>query len=295
MMTVAQGVSARIEGSVMRRCLVVFCLLAFVTPTSAQDFETPTLRGSSPFIPAPPQYTPWAGVYAGGQIGLASADMDLRNAFDSVRIFDPGNLFTAPLGSVSGWATFGQKVVRSTSYGAFVGYNTQWSDAIIGIEANYNRSSLFGSSSDSRCQINGNPSCSGAVTLGDGNAYNVNSIATASARITDYGTIRMRGAWAYENFLPFGTIGVAVARAEVIRTATANATPVDPLFGTAFVHTETDRQTRFTWGWSASAGVDYLIMPNVFVRGEYEFIQLNPVANVRLSVSTARIGGGLKF
>src|SRR5262245_53810415 len=214
MMTVAQGVSARIKGSVMRRCLVVFCLLAFVTPTNAQDFETPTLRGSSPFIPAAPKYTRWEGFYAGGQIGLDSADMDLRRTFNSSTIFDPSNLFTAPLGRVATWAAASQKVVRSTSYGAFAGYNTQWSDAVVGVELNYNRSSLFGSSTRSRCQVDGSPNCLPSVPLGDGNNYNVTTTAETSARITDYGTLRVRGGWAFGNFMPFGTAGIALARVE---------------------------------------------------------------------------------
>ncbi len=299
MMTVAQGVSARIKGSVMRRCLVALCLLAlcllaFVTQTQAQDFDVPTLRGTSPFIPASPKYTRWAGFYGGGQIGLSNSNMDFRDAFDSANIFDPGNQLTAPLGLVSTWGAFGQKNVRSTSYGGFVGYNVQFSEAVVGLEVNYNRTNAFGSASDTRCYSDTNPSCFGEISLG-GNDYNVNVTALASVNITDYGTFRGRAGWAYGNFLAYAIAGVAVARAEVIRTATADATPTPTSLGTAFVHTETERRTRFTWGYSLGVGVDYLIMPNVFVRGEYEYIKLNPLANINLSINTARVGVGLKF
>lgn len=292
MMTVAQGVSARIKGSVMRRCLIVFCLLAFATPTHAQDFEMPTLRGSSPFVPAPPQYTRWAGFYGGGQIGLSSSNMDFRHAFDSSNIFDPANQLTGQLGLVSGWGAFGQKNIQSASYGGFVGYNVQFTDVVVGVEVNYSHTNASGSASDSRCYSDANASCFGAISLG-GDDYNVDVTATASTRITDYGSFRGRAGWVYDNFLAYAIAGVAVARAEVTRTATANATPVAA--GTAFVQTETDRQTRFTWGYSLGVGVDYLIMPNVFVRGEYEYIRLNPVANINLSINTARVGVGAKF
>ena len=42
-------------------------------------------------------------------------------------------------------------------------------------------------------------------------------------------------------------------------------------------------------------GMDFLIMPHVFVRGEYEYIKLNSVADIKLSINTARAGLGFKF
>ncbi len=133
----------------------------------------------------------------GVRLATAFSNMDASNAFESVNIFDPNNPLTAPLGSVSTWSALGRKDVRAASYGGFVGYNTQWDDAIIGIDLNYNHSSLFGSWSSSRCYDETNLACFGAITLGDGNAYNVTVVATTSARITDYGTLRGRGAWVY--------------------------------------------------------------------------------------------------
>jgi outer membrane immunogenic protein len=185
--------------------------------------------------------------------------------------------------------------VRAASYGGFVGYNTQWDDAIIGIELNYNHSSLFGSWSSSRCYDETNLACFGAITLGDGNAYNATVVATTSARITDYGTLRGRGVWAYGNLLPYAFAGVALARAEVANAATVDATPTATSLGVAFVHTERDARTRFTWGYSLGVGIDFLVTPNVFLRGEYEYIKLNAVGGVELAINTARFGAGVKF
>jgi outer membrane immunogenic protein len=279
----------------MRRGLVVLCLLALMTQTNAQEFDVPTLRGTSPFIPVAPKYTRWDGVYVGGQVGYGMSNMDFRDAFDNVNIFDPNFQLTAPLGRVSSWASFGQKDVRAASYGGFIGYNAQFTDTVVGVELNLNGTSLFGSSSASRCYIDLNPACHASIVLGDGHAYDVNVNAAATARINGYGTLRARAGWAYENFLPYATAGVVVARAEVTRTATADATPTPTSTGTAFVRTETDRQTRFAWGWSAGVGLDYLIMRNVFLRGEYEYIKLNPVGHIELSINTVRAGAGVRF
>ena len=39
-------------------------------------------------------------------------------------------------------------------------------------------------------------------------------------RITDYGAARLRGGWVVGNFLPYATLGVAVGRANITRSAT---------------------------------------------------------------------------
>ena len=72
MMTVAREYLRESKGPSCAVVLVVLCLLAFMTQTHAQEFDVPTLRGSSPFIPAAPKYTRWAGFYVGGQIGTAA-------------------------------------------------------------------------------------------------------------------------------------------------------------------------------------------------------------------------------
>jgi opacity protein-like surface antigen len=85
------------------------------------------------------------------------------------------------------------------------------------------------------------------------------------------------------------------SRAEVANAATVNATPTATSLGVAFVHTERDARTRFTWGYSLGVGIDFLVTPNVFLRGEYEYIKLNAVGGVELAINTARFGAGVKF
>jgi hypothetical protein len=44
---------------------------------------------------------------------------------------------------------------------------------------------------------------------------------TASATLRDYGTARIRGGWAYENFLPYVAAGLSVARIDSTQTVLA--------------------------------------------------------------------------
>lgn len=296
MMTVAQGVSARIKGSVMRRCLVVFCLLAFVTPTNAQDFETPTLRGSSPFIPAAPQYTRWAGVYGGLQLGRSSSEMNFAGATKDLIGYLLRNSSLENEQHPSAWTTLGKANPSGVSYGAFVGYNVQFSDVVIGFDIHYNRASNFTASAPVT-------PITRVVTAG-GNTYNVTVEGAASMNITDYGSARLRAGWVLGNFLPFGTVGFAMGRADISRSAHVfgqenPAVPCGPPGVNTcvpFDYSMADvKNSAFLYGWSASGGMDVMVMPNVFLRGEFEYISFTKAQGILAQIGTARVGGGFRF
>ena len=115
--------------------------------------------------------------------------------------------------------------------------------------------------------------------------------------------------------------GVAVARADVNRSATVtanrtdtfNATTVvgfDPITGAPITITRRSRSRSslvlpgtqvnnvtgaFAFGYTAGVGMDVLLTPNVFVRGEYEFMQFPNIKAVSVNINTLRLGAGLKF
>src|SRR5262249_8063616 len=94
-------------GPVMRRLVVAVALIGFATGGWAADYETdfPTLRGSTPYIPAPPRHMNWSGFYGGGQVGYGASLMDFSKSASRITAFDPNNTFTAPFGSVSTWVS----------------------------------------------------------------------------------------------------------------------------------------------------------------------------------------------
>jgi outer membrane immunogenic protein len=138
---------------------------------------------------------------------------------------------------------------------------------------------------------------------------------TASARITDFATFRARGAWAAGPFLPYAFLGVAVGRLDWSRTASVNGTATDhpspaptfdpgtgactancPLPTLAISENRSDsRNGVFAYGGAAGLGIDVALLPNLFVRGEWEIIQFAPVAHMHILVNTVRTAVGLKF
>ena len=73
----------------------------------------PTLRGSSPFIPAAPKYTRWAGFYVGGQIGQGSSEMNFAGATSDLVGFLLRNTALEQTHHPSQWARLGRKIPRA--------------------------------------------------------------------------------------------------------------------------------------------------------------------------------------
>ncbi len=131
----------------------VFCglfALTLASPAAAADFDIPPpgpaanydiLRGSETIGPA--TFTRWSGFYAGGQIGLTNANADFSNTTQSLVAYAlRANHSGKPASAASQWPVLGNANQSAIGYGAFVGYNTQWQDLIIGMEANFNRASF---------------------------------------------------------------------------------------------------------------------------------------------------------
>jgi opacity protein-like surface antigen len=259
-----------------------FALIGMSGHAVAADLADSFLRGSSTIMSAPGAAR-WDGFYFGAQVGATYSGADFTGATKSL----VGNILRESdfIGAgVPDWNLLGKVDTSGSSIGGFVGYNAQWDDAVVGLELNYNRTSLALASTAS---IGRQPAGFPDSVFIDGNA---------SMRITDYGTARLRGGWAAGSFLPYGFVGVALGRADVSRSATVNL--VNPAFspGPYFTQSQTDAKLGdFAYGYTAGLGVDICLMSNLFLRGEYEYVQFGAFNEIKAHIHTARVGAGLKF
>jgi opacity protein-like surface antigen len=114
--------------------------------------------------------------------------------------------------------------------------------------------------------------------------------------ITDYGTARARAGYIMKNFMPYAFVGLAVGRADITRSATVSGTETAGNTVTPFSFTGSETKNgAWLTGWAAGGGLEVLMMPNVFLRGEYEYASFAGVSGIKASVSTVRIGAGLKY
>ncbi|MDP2409801.1 MAG: outer membrane beta-barrel protein [Pseudolabrys sp.] len=147
---------------------------------------------------------------------------------------------------------------NSKSYGGFIGYNIQLDELVLGFDVGYNR-------------------LSGMQTTADG----LGGVLSSSLTLTDYATFRGRAGYAFGQFLPYAFLGAAVGRMNYLNVRAGTVTD--------------SRDNAYSGGFVAGLGLDVALMPNVFLRGEWEFVAFSTVGSTRSSLNTGRVGVGLKF
>jgi outer membrane immunogenic protein len=251
------------------------------------DFDV--LRGSQ--VVGPATFTRWSGFYLGGQIGYSNASADF------------GSSTQQPLANVlrsssleadsdpSALVVLGSTDHTAAAYGGFVGYNTQWQDLILGIEANYNYTPMTLTAPNS-------PIARGGFTDSSGNSYLIGASANGTITNLNYGSLRARAGWDLGNFLPYGFVGLALGVADISvaaamsGTCQAGSSATCQSFG--FIATA-GHDSEVLYGFSIGGGFDYAVTQNVFLRGEFEYTQFAAVENILLAIYSARAGVGFKF
>lgn len=268
----------------MRAIILGLAGFLFAGEAVAADY----LRGSTYESSPPSASYNWAGIYIGGQIGYANTSVKI-DPIDRVAIspllrptFEP---------DLTQWPGFARTSARGSSYGGFIGYNSQWGEAVLGLELNYNRASLRASGADQIVLLSG-----AIVPLGDPPATAIIDY-TAEMLITDYGSLRLRAGYSWGWFMPYLTAGAAAGRADLLRTASIRYEPFPPIAAPPYAP-YTDVQAKngaFAFGYSLGAGVDIGLFAGFFLRAEYEFVQLNTIDGMSAHLNTFRVAGAVKF
>jgi outer membrane immunogenic protein len=276
----------------------VFCLamiLGTAMPALAADYDLPILRGSEPPAPVvtvgPATFTRWSGFYVGGDASYNNATTDFGQATAPGVEFALQGTVVQQQFTPSELQLLGKGASSAFGGGAFLGYNTQWQDLVLGVEANYTHASLNTASATS-------PTFQIARAFNPP-AGNVTSVSINSAAghmsLTDYAEARGRAGYVVGNLMPYGFIGMVVGRGSYSIT-----TRVDAFCGAfecmGFPLTPSSGQSNLLmWGYSVGAGLDWAVTPNIFVRGEFDFDQFVPVSNISLALVSGRLGVGYKF
>src|SRR5271169_6278105 len=153
----------------------------------------------------PALFARWEGFYIGGQASYSNGSADFSKATGSLIGYSLRGLTLEQVGDPSALPVLGNANANATGLGGFVGYNTQWQDLVLGIEANYTHGPFSVVATD-------NPIVNHVYTIGSA-IVSVNEQGTGSMNITDYGSLRARaGVIVGSNFLPYGFAGVALGR-----------------------------------------------------------------------------------
>jgi outer membrane immunogenic protein len=272
-----------------------FCsavVMASIGSARAADWP---LRGS-----LEPGFARWDGWHAGLQAGYANMNTDPGNSTSSLVAFILRNTALQSEFAPSEWTTLAPGTTNSAVYGAFVGYNMQWDNLVLGFDVGYkNPSRLDAGSTESISRR--------VVTSSDNVQHDVTIDANTSLKLVDYATLRARGGYAIGQFLPYAMVGAAVGRFNYSTTVSvsdfltqlplAPSPPGGPLgFAVLTPSTSTaGKDNAFIGGVVAGLGVDWAMTPGLFLRAEWEFIAFASVNGARNNLNTANVGIGLRF
>jgi outer membrane immunogenic protein len=257
----------------MRGLMVAALLLGAVSGAQAADMpDLPILRGSFTDGLTTASVN-WQGGYFGGQVAWGSVTSNVPAGINS----DMQSPFSglAPAGVNYNWQPLGQAHSINTGFGAFAGYNLQWDDVIVGVEANYIHDGF-----SSRTNSTGLQYANDNVT--------VLSVTNSSAvvKLSDFGSFRLRTGYAVGCFLPYVFLGAGFGDQTIDRAVSASPPPVRSVW-------MTDSKSKLVYGYSLGGGFDVMLVGGLFARAEYEYRRIT--SNIESNLNTVRVGLGYKF
>jgi outer membrane immunogenic protein len=299
----------------MRGLMLAAAMLGTVSAAHAADMpDLPVLRGGFTDGLSKTSHN-WDGAYVGVNGGYTSNATDFSQSVVGLTNFIfRDSVLQQP---TANWSLMNKTNTQSTNFGAFVGRNWQWYDAILGLEGTYSYfNNLATSTSGSNSLTIVNPAGDmHAANVTDN--YDVTLTGTAAAKVKDMITLRGRVGWDGGDFMPYAFAGAAVGRMDVSRSVTSNVdlrqdvtnsvtnglgvVVTTTTFGApqavpAQSQAQTQRRTNaFAVGWVAGLGLEYCIWEGLFARVEYEYVKFSPVMNTSVTLNNARVGLGYKF
>lgn len=274
----------------MRRFLLAAMMCGVAAGAQAADMpDLPILRGAVTDGMMTSRVN-WQGFYVGGQAGYGSSDENFKgsNANMIAALIDHNVIQQM---DVANWNLgLGKQSSHSSAYGGFTGYNWQWTDVVIGLEASYLHGSVGGTAQGSKALVWG-------TALSDGLFHDVAVNSSAAISISDMATLRARAAYAWGCFLPYAFAGIALGNADISRTVVIRDSVSNSLAGPFFPLTPLTatniQHNHLLYGYSGGVGVDINLVGGLFMRAEWEYTRF--AASVDTSINTGRLGLGYKF
>jgi outer membrane immunogenic protein len=284
---ISPAIARRSRG--LRAGFTALALVLIAQSAAAGGLDT-FLRGSFTTAAA----SRWDGVNFGVQLGVTNMNADFIDSTSSLVAYMLRDTLLEKEFQPSRWRTLPSTTTNGRQNGAFLGYNVQWDQLVVGFDVAYNRvSTLETSVSDFIAR---------EVTTSDKITNDVTIVAQSSLRLIDYATVRARAGYAFGQFLPYAFVGAAAGRFNYATTATVitsgidnTTTPPTPKYGPIVDSRSDAKDNAVVGGVVAGLGMDVALLPNLFLRGEWEYIAFAPVGGTRANINTGRVGIGMKF
>lgn len=282
----------------MRRATALAMMTLMATTAHAADYLRGPLPEPAMRAPAPQAYD-WSGftIAVLGAHGTGKVDQSTLST-------DVANATFPDLGGTSliaGLVNYGRPTLRGNGFSVAFGYNTMWDDVVVGAEAEYTQ--LSGVATSAFGPIGRDLYSSTSTST----SWDTNVSGTARTRVRDYTVGRFRVGTAFDRFLPYATLGIAVGRtsssAQLTGTTQQYYHDLDPTTSLPRATAVSGvipgngmtKTSAMTWGYALGAGIDVAITDGIFLRGQYEYLGFGGSKNASLGMNTFKGGIGAKF
>ena len=245
------------------------------------------LRGS-----LTPSYARWDGWQFGLQAGLANMNVGFGNSTSGLVAFILRNTTIQNEFAPSDCTTLPSSGTNGQVYGAFLSYNWQWDQLVLGAELIYDNTA-------SSLQSSARDSIGRQFNTTDGFTNQVQVTAESSVKLIDYALLRGRAGYAFGQFLPYATVGFALGRFNHQTTATVLSQGINTTtlatYGPNIDTRTAGKDNAFIGGVAAGLGVDWAITQSLFLRAEWQYLAFGPVGGIRTNFNTGQLGAGVRF
>ena len=243
-------------------CAAIAALLASPAmaadmPVKAQVYKTPVAAAGHN----------WTGFYVGANAGGAWSAGDANISLPSVLATGAG---TGPAGdSGSAVSAVASTHVSSSGFtgGVQAGYNWQFNNVVLGVEADFNALNLDNSNTVVGRSVPPGPLWTNTVQT----SVNMDWLVTARPRI----------GYAWNSLMVYGTGGLAVTRLKLFQSQVNVITPSPP--NTEWLETGSSNVTKA--GWAVGGGFEYALSNNWSVKAEYIYADFGSETVVGISTN----------
>lgn len=249
-----------------RSIAVITAASAIVFPQIASAADMPVKAPVAPIVPAVHN---WTGFYVGLNAGGAWSSGDANYTLPPFLATGAG---TGPAGdSGSAAAAVASTHVSDSGFtgGGQVGYNWQFNNVVLGLEADFNAMNLDNSATATGLTTPGFPTWSNTVQT----SINTDWLLTARPRI----------GYAWNNVLIYATGGLAVTELKLSQSQ-VNKFPAGTT--TQWVESVSSNVTKA--GWTVGGGLEYALSNNWSIKGEYLYANFG---HETVSGTTINTGG----
>jgi outer membrane immunogenic protein len=261
--------------------------------TAATAIAAPALAADLPartYSKAPVMVSPvydWSGFYIGANAGGAWENTQANYSYTSfpasappgfADVFGPGGPFNVGGGSAVSSAlaqgfipgSLGKKHVGVFTAGGQVGYNAQFNQFVLGVEADLN-------------WLNGDHKTTGFVA--SPNVAPLTNVSSQSAGLQWLGTVRGRFGFAADRALFYVTGGLAYGEAKASSAAFVSDGINPDLYAGSISKVRT--------GYTVGGGLEYAITNNVTLKGEYLYYNLGSASYAVAPANSFATGEGI--